>query len=149
MSTPALLEEAAAVLAAQPFSDLVGARITEFGNGIATLELDIDDRLRQQFGLVHGGVLAYLVDNAIAFAAGSVLGASLVSTGYAVNLLGNARSGTLRAQGTVTHSDRGRAVCSVRVVAVASDGTTTTCAIAQGEAMSTRPARPTSPTVAS
>lgn len=138
MSIPDPLGEAGAVLAAQPFSDLVGARITEFGQGAATLELDIDDRHRQQFGLVHGGVLAYLVDNAVAFAAGSVLGSSLVSTGYSITLVGNARAGTLRARGTVTHSDRGRAVCSVEVMAVAADGTITTCALAQGGASQTR-----------
>jgi uncharacterized protein (TIGR00369 family) len=139
MTTLEPLRTAVAVLAAQPFSHLVGARITELGQGTATLELDIDDRHRQQFGLVHGGVLAYLIDNALAFAAGSVLGSSVVSTGYSVNLVGNARSGTLQARGTVTHSDRGQAVCSVEITAVGDDGARTTCALAQGAAIRTLP----------
>lgn len=54
------------VLDAQPFSRLLGTRITAFGDGVTTLELDLDDDLRQQDGVVHGGVLAYLGDNAIA-----------------------------------------------------------------------------------
>ena len=54
---------AAAVLDAQPFNAVVGARITAFGGGNAELVLDIEDRHRQQFGVAHGGVLAYLADN--------------------------------------------------------------------------------------
>jgi len=56
------------VLAAQPFSVLVGARVTAFGDGGATLEIDIRDELRQQNGFLHGGVLAYAADNAVTFA---------------------------------------------------------------------------------
>ncbi|WP_328524655.1 PaaI family thioesterase [Kribbella sp. NBC_00359] len=50
-------ELAEKVLAAQPFSVLLGARLTGFGAGGATLELDIRDDLRQQNGYLHGGVL--------------------------------------------------------------------------------------------
>lgn len=46
-------------LAAQPFSMLLGARLTAFGEGSATLELDIRDDLKQQNGYLHGGVLGY------------------------------------------------------------------------------------------
>lgn len=41
------------VLAAQPFSNLLGARLVAFGEGEATLELDIRDDLRQQNGFLH------------------------------------------------------------------------------------------------
>ncbi len=66
--TPEIARQA---LASQPFSVLVGARVAEFGDGGATLELDIRDDLRQQNGYLHGGVLAYAADNAITFAAGT------------------------------------------------------------------------------
>jgi uncharacterized protein (TIGR00369 family) len=127
-------ESAAEILAAQPFSRLVGARLTEFAPGTAVLEVDIADHLRQQYGLVHGGVLAYLVDNAISFAAGTALGPSLVSTGFAVELVGNTREGRLRAVGTVVHAAAGQAVCAVEVSAIQPDGSTRVCAIAQGSA---------------
>nr|WP_303715165.1 hypothetical protein [Kutzneria buriramensis]WKX15531.1 hypothetical protein Q4V64_51740 [Kutzneria buriramensis] len=62
-------------LAAQPFSVLLGTRLVAFGDGAATLELDIRDELRQQYGFVHGGVLGgvlgYAAGNALTFAAGS------------------------------------------------------------------------------
>ncbi|WP_408896080.1 PaaI family thioesterase [Nocardioides sp. R1-1] len=91
------LAMAAGVLAAQPFNDLVGARITRFEEGEAVLELTIEDRHRQQHGLVHGGVLAYLVDNALTFACGTVLGSQLVTGGLTVTYLAGARAGLLRA----------------------------------------------------
>ena len=40
------LAAARKVLAAQPFSNLVGARLVSFGDGEATLELDVRDDLR-------------------------------------------------------------------------------------------------------
>ena len=68
------LELARKVLAAQPFSTLVGARLTAFEEGAATLEFDIRGELLQQHGAVHGGVLGYAADNALSFAAGSAAG---------------------------------------------------------------------------
>ena len=138
MSTKLRLSDAQSVLDAQPFSALLGARITEFGPGVATLELDVDGRHHQQFGLVHGGVLSYLVDNTIAFAAGSVLGPSLVTTGHSISLVDNVRAGVLRALGSAVHASKGQAVCTVHVVAIAPDGSTKLCAVAQGEAALTK-----------
>lgn len=132
------LADAQAVLAAQPFSQVVGARVTEFEPGRATLELDVEEHHRQQFGLVHGGVLAYLVDNAIAFAAGTVLGPALVSTGFGVDLVGNVRDGVLRATARVVHATPTTAVCAVEVSGQAPDGSVTVCALAQGGASRTR-----------
>ncbi|MGO1971333.1 MAG: PaaI family thioesterase [Propionibacteriaceae bacterium] len=131
------LELAVSVLAAQPFNDLVGAAVTEFGAGAATLELEIDDRHRQQYGLVHGGVFAYLVDNSLTFAAGSVLGAEVVTGGFTVNYLRGAREGTLRAHAEVVHSDHRHAVCTAEVYALTRDGEQRLCAVAQGTIWST------------
>src|SRR5690606_11687387 len=68
------LDLARQVLAAQPFARLVGTELTEFGDGAATLIIEIQPEHGQQFGFVHGGVLAYAADNALTFAAGTVLG---------------------------------------------------------------------------
>lgn len=68
------IQMAQKVLDSQPFSGLVGARITAFGDGAATLEVDIRQELQQQNGFVHGGVLSYAADNSITFAAGTTLG---------------------------------------------------------------------------
>src|SRR5215211_1100107 len=68
------IELARAALASQPFSVLLGSRLVEFDPEGATLELEVRNDLRQQHGFVHGGVISYLVDNAVTFAAGAVLG---------------------------------------------------------------------------
>lgn len=126
------------VLAAQPFNDLMSARLTAFNDGTATLELDIDDRHLQQYGLVHGGVLGYLADNALTFAAGTVLGPSVITAGLTVDYLQGARAGTLRATGTVVHHNARHAVCTVTVECQTHEGTTALCATATGRVFSTR-----------
>ena len=78
------LELAEKILAAQPFSVLLGARVTAFGDGGATLELDIRPDLQQQNGFLHGGVLGYAADNAITFAGGSALGPEVLTGGFTI-----------------------------------------------------------------
>lgn len=131
------IEAAPAVLAAQPFSQLLGARVVDFGTGRATLELDLDGRLRQQFGFAHGGVLAYLADNALTFAAGSVLGADVVTSGMALDYLRPAQNGPLVASSTVEATTSRGAVC--RVTVSSPDGI---CVVGQGRAQRTRTEAP-------
>lgn len=109
------LQQAQQLLAAQPFSRLVGARLVAFGDGSATLEIDIHDELRQQFGMVHGGVLAYAADNVTTFAAGSLLGPNVLTAGVSVNYLRPARDGVLRADATVVHANAKQAVCTAEL----------------------------------
>ncbi|MEG3630841.1 PaaI family thioesterase [Streptomyces poriticola] len=120
------------VLAAQPFSRLLGARLTAFGKGEATLELDIRDDLRQQNGFVHGGVLAYAVDNTLTFAAGTVAGARLLTAGFSLDYLRPADGTLLRAHARVVRAGRSRVVCRCDVSSVNGDGPETLCAVAQG-----------------
>ena len=120
------------VLRAQPFNELVGTRLTSFGDGEAVLELDITDRHRQQFGLVHGGVVAYCADNALTFAAGTVLGADILTTDVAVRYLRAARNGSLRTRAIVEHHDRSVATCSALIETIDTAGTATVCATAHG-----------------
>jgi uncharacterized protein (TIGR00369 family) len=131
-------ETARAVLTAQPFSELIGARLTVFAPGEAVLEIDIDDRHRQQFGLVHGGVLAYAADNALTFAAGTVLGPSVITTGLTIDYLYGARTGLLRARARVARHDRLRAVCQAEIHLVRPDHPVRLCALAQGTIASTQ-----------
>lgn len=130
--TPLSLADAAQVLAAQPFSVLLGARIVAFGDGAAVLELDARDDLRQQNGYLHGGVLAYAADNALTFAGGTVLGAAVLTGGFTIDYLRPARDGTIRAHARVTNASRRQAVCRCDVHAIDADGTETLCAVAQG-----------------
>lgn len=128
------IELARQVLAAQPFSALVGARITEFGAGVATIEVDIRDELTQQNGFLHGGVLAYAADNALTFAGGTALGPNVLTGGFSINYLRPAQGRTLRAHAVVAHATRRQAVCRCDLTTVGADGTSeeTVVAAAQG-----------------
>ncbi len=125
------------VLDAQPFNQLVGAQLTAFEDGHATLELTVQERHRQQFGLVHGGVLSYLADNVLTFACGTVLGPSVVTGGFSISYLQGARDGVLRANATVQHHNSRLAAATAEIVLHAPDGSERLCAIAQGSVLST------------
>jgi uncharacterized protein (TIGR00369 family) len=126
------LADARGVLTAQPFSVLVGAQLTAFEPGRAVLEVEVRDELRQQFGLVHGGVIGYLVDNVITFAAGTVLGPRVLTAGYSLELVAAATGVRVIAESTVVQASSRRAVCRAEVYSVARDGARTLCAIGQG-----------------
>lgn len=106
-----ILARGRAVLAAQPFSALIGAELTAFAEGAAELTIPLAPGLRQQHGLAHGGVLGYATDNALTFAGGSVLGPGVVTAGYALSFLRPAPGETLIARATVVHAGRRQAVC--------------------------------------
>jgi uncharacterized protein (TIGR00369 family) len=129
-------ELARSVLEAQPFSAHVGARLARFEEGTATLELDVADHLRQQYGLLHGGVLAYAADNALTFAAGTVLGPSVITSGLTISYLRPVRTGTVRATGTVVHHNGRVATCTVRLENV-NENDVTLISVGQGAAMKT------------
>ena len=132
-------DTAQAVLAAQPFSVLVGARMTQFGEGGATLEIPVRDELRQQNGFVHGGVLSYAADNALTFAAGTVLGANIMTAGFTITYLHPAQGVLLRADARADASTRRQALCRCDIYAVQDDGSEVLCAAAQGTATVKQP----------
>ncbi|MEV5971588.1 PaaI family thioesterase [Streptomyces sp. NPDC051921] len=120
------------VLDAQPFSRLLGARITAFGEGAATLELDVREEHRQQNGYVHGGVLSYAADNALTFAAGAALGPAVLTAGFSIQYVRPAVGVVLRARACVVHAGRRQAVVRCDVLTVDAEGVETLCAVAQG-----------------
>ncbi|UYM06602.1 PaaI family thioesterase [Solicola gregarius] len=132
MSAALTSDNAREVLEAQPFSRLLGTRLDKFGDGRAELSLEIRDDLRQQFGFVHGGVLAYLVDNAVTFAAGTVLGPAVLTSGFTISYLAPGKGRELRAYASVVHATRRQVVCRCDVMAVDESGEQTICATGQG-----------------
>jgi uncharacterized protein (TIGR00369 family) len=111
ISGPLTLQAARQVLAAQPFSVLLGAEVTRFERGTATIEIAIRSELTQQNGYLHGGVLSYAADNALTFAGGSVLGPAVLTAGFTIKYLRPAQGSLLRAEATVTHAGQRRATC--------------------------------------
>lgn len=132
------LSAAEQALESQPFSRLLKARITAFGTGGATLEVDIREDLQQQNGHVHGGVLSYAADNALTFAGGSALGPEVLTGGFSIQYVRPARGRTLIARAEVVHSGRRQAVVRCDLVTVDDTGDETLCAVAQGTVLAAR-----------
>lgn len=126
---------ARAAIEAQAFSRLLGARVAEFDDGHAVLELDITEKLLQQNGFVHGGVLAYAADNTITLAGATKLGPSVLTGGMTIDYLRPGTGERLVARATVVQAGRRRAVCRCDVHTVDADGRQTLCATAQGTVM--------------
>nr|WP_281277198.1 PaaI family thioesterase [Luteithermobacter gelatinilyticus] len=118
------------ILKSQPFSVLIGTELEVFEPGMATLSIPIQDKLKQQHGFVHGGVVSYLADNALTYAGGSVLGDSVTSE-YKINYLRPALGEKLIARASVVSSGKTQAVCQCKVFAVA-NGEERVVALAQG-----------------
>lgn len=61
------------------------AELAALSQDSAELTLAIQDHHKQQHGFVHGGVISYLADNAIAFAGGLALGGNALMAEFKIN----------------------------------------------------------------
>jgi uncharacterized protein (TIGR00369 family) len=120
------------ILAGQPFSQYIGARLTWLGKGEAELRVLIRHELLQQDGFVHGGVLSYACDNCLTFAAGSVLGSAVVTSEFKINYLRPAVGSELVARASVVHAGKSQAVCRCDVSVLTDEGKSALCATSQG-----------------
>jgi uncharacterized protein (TIGR00369 family) len=115
----------------QAFSQLLGAQLDVFEPNQAQLSLPVTAKLLQQNGFVHGGVLAYLADNALTYAGASVLGGVLTSE-FKINYLRPAtQAERLVAVATVVGSGKTQAVCRCDIYLQNGDERKL-CAAAQG-----------------
>lgn len=71
----------------QGFMIHVGAEVTELTRGGCELSVDRRPELLQQNGFFHGGVTAFLIDNATTIAAATVKGQPALTAEYKLNLL--------------------------------------------------------------
>ena len=99
----------------QGFMGLVGAEVAELSRGTCTLAVDRRPELLQQHGLFHGGVTAFLVDNATTIAAATSRGQPALTAEYKLNLLSPASGDRLICRARVIKPGR-------QVAVVASDG---------------------------
>lgn len=83
------------------FQDLLGYRLSQWSAGQAVLELDVEHKHTNRAGVLHGGVLATLIDTACGFSAtycpvpGRVR--RVVTLSLTTNFTGQVRHGRLRA----------------------------------------------------
>ncbi len=126
------IEQGRQILALQPFSVLLGTELTLLGEGTATLELPITAQLKQQQGFVHGGVLAYLADNALTYAAGTTMGLAVLTADVKINYVRPAQGERLIARASVIHAGKNQAVARCDVFVRRAGGEEKLCACAQG-----------------
>lgn len=121
------------ILKRQPFSVLLGAQITRFDTE-AHVELDLRADLRQQNGFAHGGVLSYLADNSLTFAAGIPLGPDIVTSRIEIDYLRPATGRLLRAEAYVIETATSTARCECQIFDDADTNEPKLCATATGTA---------------
>lgn len=96
-----LIEAGRRVLAEQPLSVLLGAELIVVGPGPAELKLTVRREHLQHYGVMLGGALSDLPDNALTCAGGSALaGHAMVTSEYMSNHLRPALGAALIARAT-------------------------------------------------
>lgn len=99
----------------QGFMALLGAELTELGRGSCTLAVPHRPELLQQHGYFHGGVSAFLVDNATTIAAASSHGQLALTAEFKLNYLAPAQGERLLCRARVIKPGRQIAVVAADV----------------------------------
>jgi uncharacterized protein (TIGR00369 family) len=102
----------------QGFMRHIGAELSELTRGACTLEVERRPELLQQHGLFHGGVTAFLVDNATTIAAATSRGQPALTAEYKLNLLSPASGERLICRARVIKPGRQVAVVAADVFCV-------------------------------
>jgi uncharacterized protein (TIGR00369 family) len=102
----------------QGFTKLVGAKVVSIDPGVVVMALDRRPEVLQQNGLFHGGVLAYLVDNATTAAAGTMIDRatrSVITGEYKINLISPSIGDRLTCRAEVVKPGRTLTVVEAKV----------------------------------
>ena len=105
---PEFIEEAKSVLNSSPFPKHMGMELVDLALDRATVTLELANDHMQAFGIVHGGVLATLIDTATFWAVFLRLpdACGLVNIDLKLNYLIPAMSGKLTTEGRAIRSGR-------------------------------------------
>jgi len=97
----------------QGFLHTLGARLESIEPGSVTIACATDERLTQQQGYLHGGVLASLADVACGYAALTMMpeDREVLTVEFKINFLKAAKTDRLIAVGQVVQSGRSLTVC--------------------------------------
>ncbi|MCF2523341.1 PaaI family thioesterase [Bradyrhizobium sp. G127] len=102
----------------QGFMVHVGAEVTDLTRGGCVLSVDRRSELLQQNGFFHGGVTAFLIDNATTIAAATVKGQAVLTAEYKLNLLAPATGDRLICRARVVKPGRQLSVVTADVFCV-------------------------------
>jgi uncharacterized protein (TIGR00369 family) len=115
---PAVAAAIKSTLEAQGFTRLVGAEVVSVEPGVVVMALDRRPEVLQQNGLFHGGVIAYLVDNATTAAAATVIDRAkrtVITAEYKVNLVSPSLGDRLTCRAEVIKPGRSLTVVEAKV----------------------------------
>ena len=115
---PAYIDELRAMVSGSPFPKHMAMRLTAIDFDRAEVEMALADFHLQPYGIVHGGVLATLVDTATFWAAFLRIpaDAGLVNVDLKLNYLKPVVIGGLRAEGVCIRAGRSISYSEARVV---------------------------------
>lgn len=131
MNDSLLLQKGQAILALQPFSVLIGAELHALSTGHCEMQVPITEKILQQYGFVHGGVVSYAADNALTYAGGTALGGAVVTSEFKINYVRPAIGERLIARAQAVYAGSSQAVCRCDVFVMV-NGEEKLCAVAQG-----------------
>lgn len=109
-----LFDRISAVFSKAPFVVELGIELVAVGEGWVETEMTMEERLRQQHGFAHAGVVSTLADHTAGAAASTVIGPdqSVLTADYTIHLLRPASGDILRSRGEVTKGGRSLIVAS-------------------------------------
>ncbi|RJP26271.1 MAG: PaaI family thioesterase [Actinobacteria bacterium] len=96
------------LLNGSPFYRHIGMEVVEAGEGRARLHLPVKEELKNLYGILHGGVIAALLDSSCSIAVGTLLGPdeAAVTIDQRINYISNVRDGVLYGEGKALHRGR-------------------------------------------
>lgn len=105
------------VVANTPFALLTASEVVSCVDGIAEVSMPFDARWTQHHGYLHGGLIGYLADTAISWAAASVVG-DVLTAEYRVHLLAPGKGERFVGRGYVIKAGRRQVVARADVFAI-------------------------------
>jgi len=111
------LERMRTVIKTVPFAQLLGLEIVAASHGCATLRMEIRSEVTQNYGLLHGGAMASLIDTATAFAIVSQLTSPerFTTVDLTVNYLRPITSGSATCEARVVRAGKSILTLSAKV----------------------------------
>ena len=91
-----------------PFMRLLGVRLVGVGEGWVETELEITERLTQQHGFAHAGVVSTLADHTAGAAATTAVGEgqSILTADYTIHLLRPGAGDVMRSRGEIVRAGK-------------------------------------------
>jgi uncharacterized protein (TIGR00369 family) len=108
----------------QSYMETLGAALVHVADGEVDIALPFNERLVQQDGFLHAGVIAGTTDSACGYAALTRMdaGSDVLTVEFKINLLAPAAGNRFVARGRVVRSGRTLTVCRGEAVAISDGG---------------------------